>query len=128
MGFSYEEKAELLALVASSPKWVERVNGAFGHLINITTPVNVGPLRWSSPGAPSWAVPLPSPLHTGKRVRFQWHVGRKEVYYEGYITDHYIDADDCSGSYGEHKYAIKPDASSGLTGCSCCVKYCTLLS
>lgn len=35
MGFTAEEKSELVALVASSPKWTARVNGAFGHFDNV---------------------------------------------------------------------------------------------
>lgn len=56
MGFSYEEKAELLALVASSPKWCERVNGAFGHLVNITTVPEIQPFH-----------------HIGTGVNDKWH-------------------------------------------------------
>ncbi len=66
---------------------------------------------------------LPEVLDVGKRVRFRWDI----VHYTGTITSHYIDGDDCSGSFGQAKYGIKPDSESGLTGCSVPVKYCELL-
>jgi hypothetical protein len=131
MGFSAGEKAELLTLLASSPKWVERVSGAFGHVFTYTgqPSLEIPAYVFTSPGIPSWAKPLPSPLHVGKRVRYQWHENGKEVYYTGTITSHYIDGDDCSGTYGEHRYGIKSDTSSPHKGgsCSCAVKYCQLI-
>ena len=83
---------------------------------------------FTSPGIPAYAKPLPDPLHIGKRVRYQWHENGKEVYYTGTITSHYIDSDDCSGTYGEHKYGIKSDMCSPHKGesCSCAVKRCQL--
>ena len=71
---------------------------------------------------------LPDPLHVGRRVKFSWHLGFKEVYYTGVITSHYVDGDDCSGTWRGLKYGItRDDAPKGHEHYSVPVKYCELL-
>ena len=73
-------------------------------------------------GIPSWAKPLPNPLHIGKRVKIidgGWKVGE-----EGVVETHYISADDC-GPWGEHRYGLIEDNGNRW---SIDPKYCQIIN
>ena len=67
---------------------------------------------------------LPEILDVGKRATFTWGSER----YTGTITQHLIDGDDCSGTFGEAKYCIERDnAPKGHSTYWVAVKYCELI-
>lgn len=50
-----------------------------------------------------WVKPLPNPLHIGRKIKVikgQW-AGKI-----GTVIEHWINADDCSGGYGNHLYQL----------------------
>lgn len=103
MGFSSDEKEELLAILP--PKYADRVRSATGFFV---------PRRdiFISPGIPPWADSLPDPSHVHRSIRVKGEPGGYPNSWGGWtgvITQQYIDADDCSGTYGRLKYAIKGD-------------------
>lgn len=110
MGFDAAEKEELIRLLPS--KWHDRINDAYGCLA-VNPGVHLAPLThsWMSPGIPAFADKLPDPSHVGRRVRV--NDGGNWDGWSGTISEQYIDADDCAGSYGKLRYAIKEVAHNG---------------
>ena len=61
-----------------------------------------------SPGIPFFAKPLPEKLDVGRSAK----VIKDQHPWKGWfgkVTSHYINADDCSGQYGNHMYCIRKD-------------------
>ncbi len=100
MGFDAQEREELIALLP--PKYSQRVRLATGIVAN--PPPSI-PFFGLSPET------LPAKLDVGRRIRVKGHNGVAHTWEgrTGVIRDHYIDADDCSGTWGKAKYAISND-------------------
>lgn len=56
-----------------------------------------------SPGVPSWAEPLPIPTHVGQKVKVVKGCRSGKV---GIVTKHWLNVDDCSGTYGQQLYDL----------------------
>lgn len=72
-----------------------------------------------SPGFQSWMEPLPIPSHIGRKVKTPNGIK--------IVKHHWINLDDCSGTYGQHLYSFTDDENMFNNSMATKVKDCKLL-